>query len=242
MAGRTETRTGYLIRSIPYSDNSSLLWLLTPDGGVFFGARGIEKPTGKGHFLTFPLVECEVVLSLSTDGKRRSFKEGRPLALPDLKDDLARGVSYSLVREAVSSLVRESDEAKAYGLLSAYMGAMERGEDALTAGAAFLAELTAAIGYGLEVDGCLRCGKREQIAALSFKLGGFLCAEHAHGHARPGASFLKAVRYLNKLPLNEKFPLAIDVSTCKRIIRGYVGHLECLTGVKLKSVDLLKAF
>ncbi len=241
MGERTEHLAGIVLRSVPYKDSLSMVSFLGPEGLFSFSARGIEKPTSKGHFLTYQLSCCDVLLSVSSDGKRLSFKEGAALSVPDIRDDLSRGIAYSLAAEATSLLVREEDGPEAFRLLSSFLEAMKRGEEPLTAAAAYLAQLTRLIGYGINVDGCAVCGRKENIVALSFQAGGFLCADHADFYARPGALYLKEIRFLSRVDLAVPFPRHLETDEAKKAIRDYARHLSALTGVELKSIKLLTA-
>ena len=210
MGERTEHLAGIVLRSVPYKDSLSMVSFLGPEGLFSFSARGIEKPTSKGHFLTYQLSCCDVLLSVSSDGKRLSF-------------------------------AREEDGPEAFRLLSSFLEAMKRGEEPLTAAAAYLAQLTRLIGYGINVDGCAVCGKKENIVALSFQAGGFLCADHADFYARPGALYLKEIRFLSRVDLAVPFPRHLETDEAKKAIRDYARHLSALTGVELKSIKLLTA-
>lgn len=232
-------RRGYVVRYVPYRDSAAMVRFLSEEGFCSFSVRGASKPTSKAHFLSFVLSEDEIVLS-SASGGRLSYKEGRPLLLPDLRDDLARGVAFSMAAEMLSAFVRDAEGKEAYPLLSSFMEALRRGDDALTVLASFLAKTTELIGYGINVDGCAVCGRTE-VEGLSFKDGGFLCHEHALFAPHPGSAFLRAVRYVNKVDLSKKLPLALPSVDSKKIIRDYLGHLETFTGTKLKTSSLLTA-
>ena len=232
-------RQGYVVRYVPYRDSAAMVRFLSEEGFSSFAVRGAGKPTSRSHFLTYVLSEAEVVLALARGG-RLSYKEGRPLSLPDLRGDLARGVAFSMAEEIIAAFVRDEEGAGAYPLLSSFMGALRRGDDALTVLASFLAKATDLIGYGINVEGCAVCGRTE-VEGLSFHDGGFLCREHALFAPHPGATYLKAVRYACKVDLGKPLPLVLPPLISKKIIRDYLGHLEAFTGTKLKTEALLAA-
>ena len=215
-------RRGYVVRYVPYRDSAAMVRFLSEEGFCSFSVRGASKPTSKAHFLSFVLSEDEIVLS-SASGGRLSYKEGRPLLLPDLRDDLARGVAFSMAAEMLSAFVRDAEGKEAYPLLSSFMEALRRGDDALTVLASFLAKTTELIGYGINVDGCAVCGAPEPRAPMLDVIRGQLhcgcCAlEGGKGLSMPlCGSSLQAMRHVISCPGKKLYAFSVPEDALGRM-------------------------
>ncbi len=174
---------GLILQVIDYQNNDAILHVLTPEQGVVsVFARGIQKESSKNRRLAMPFTK----VSLNYDprySKRMLY--------------LINGSVLASYWKAMDSLVMQTVNAIVICLIERYGGALLSYEclekmwsafhqNDLAKGllmASFLVSgVLAQEGTLMNVDGCMRCHKKNQLAGLSFEQGGFVCRNHIDSH------------------------------------------------------------
>ena len=94
----------------------------------------------------------------------------------------------------------------------------------------------------MDVDSCVICGKKEQISALSYKDGGFICKNcfEASNHVKTDPRKLKIIRYIFKVDVANFEKVAFSNEECLNIIFELCEFLNYVSQIEFKSLELLK--
>lgn len=239
MAGTITDVEGYVIHLSAYKDNDAMVSIFTEEGMVSFLGRGIQKTTSKNA------ASCQL-LSYSRfsleEGKSGGFslKEGLSLTPIDGKDSLERLVAFSFIAELTSKLIQEDEAKETYPWLKATMEALEHDSDPFTVSLIYFAHLLILTGYGLDVDECIYCQSKSNIKGVSYSDGGFVCANEMGEGATPlDPRHLKILRYIFRCGIVDIPRVSFSKEESQSFFRSLSQYLTDLTGVVLKSVDLL---
>lgn len=230
---------GYVIRLSAYKDSDAMVNVLTENGLVSFLARGVLKTTSKNA------PACQL-LSYSrfslNEGKTAgiALKEALSLQVVDGRDSLARLASFSFLAELTSKVVQEDEGKAVFPWLKASLNAIAGNADALTCSLIFFAHVLEIAGYGLDVDECVYCGSKKDIAGISYSDGGFVCRNDLQeGVNALDARNLKILRYIFRCHLEDVPRVAFTKKECQDLFAPLGIYLNDLTGVTLKSLPIL---
>jgi DNA repair protein RecO (recombination protein O) len=230
---------GYVVHLSAYKDNDAMVNVFSEEGEVSFLGRGIQKTTSKNA------ASCQLLsysrFSLETGkGGGYSLKEGISLKPADGKDSLERLTSFSLIAELCSKLIQEDEAKESYPWLKATMEALDQSADAFTVSLIFFAHILIIAGYGLNVDECIYCQSKSNIKGVSYSDGGFVCAnEMDEGAVAMDPRHLKILRYIFRCGIVDITRVSFTKDECQGFFRSLSQYLADLTGVELKSVELL---
>jgi DNA repair protein RecO (recombination protein O) len=236
----TTTKTGYVVRVVPYKESDAMISLLTAEGLVSFSARGIAKTTSKNAGSCRLLSFSSFLLTESGSGSF-SLKEGNLLKAPPEKEELAILASLSFLSELASKVMQEEEAVALYPWLEEALEAIRGGFDPFSTSLLYFAHLLVESGYGLEVDECVYSGKKSDIVGVSYEDGGFV----SRGYESPSTHLfsprkLKIIRYAFRCPLNSFTRVSFEKGECLEILEELSQYLNDLTGVTLKSLSVLK--
>jgi DNA repair protein RecO (recombination protein O) len=233
---------GYVLHLSAYKENDAMVKVLSADGIYSFLARGVNKPTSKLAGATQLLSFSQFSL-LSSNGGALSLKEAQSLKVVDGRDDLGRLTAFSFLAELSDKLIQEDEAVESYPWLEATLQALDQGFDPFTAALVYFAHLLIIAGYGLDVDECIVCGAKKDIAGISYSEGGFICRNDLEeGVEAADTRKLKILRYIFRCQLFDLSRVKFEKAECQGILNELSRYLNDLTGVSLKSIDLfLKA-
>ena len=236
-------KTGYVVSISPYKESDAMVTAFG-EGGLFsFLARGLRKMTSKHNAACQILCESRFSLYQSSDGKYLTLSESEALRPVALKDDLSLYGAVSFLAEATKRFAEEGEGAGAehYSVFRAMMDAIHDGYPICSACLLYFASILNNLGYGLQVDGCVHCGKKEGIVGISFEEGGFLCEQCADELTeRPGARELKILRYAFRFKKEDFARVAFEDKESIALLSRLAAYAEQATGVRLKSLVLLE--
>lgn len=177
--------TGMIIREMDYRDYDAILTVLTKEyGKISFLAAGVRKMSSRnaGSILPYTMADFsfdyhpgKTMFRMKTAITRKLWRS--------MHEDLEKSSSAAVVAEACDALTLEGTEdvyiEEIFQLLEKAFDLLNQETDYDTIISLFLGDLLKISGFAPDVDECTRCGKK-QVAAISAKEGGFLCAKHAH--------------------------------------------------------------
>ena len=233
-------KEGYVIRLSPYKEADMMVTCFGPEGLFSFLARGIRKLTSKNAASCRPLTYSHFSLSVSSTGGNLTLVEGQPEKAMIEKDDLLWMSSLSFFTEINSRLLTEVDAKTIYPYFDKAVDLLLTGYSIHSAALLYFAKLLTLLGYGLEVDHCVLCGKKTDIVGVSFEEGGFICQDcESETSEKIGVRNLKILRYGFRFPLNDFGRVSFEKEESLFLIERLSRYAEDLTGVKLKSVSML---
>jgi DNA repair protein RecO (recombination protein O) len=179
-----------VLRSLPYSNTSQLVYTLTPEGPVHLMAKGSLRQ--KNHF-NGPINELTILsLTYTPPRKHDGLGDLRTARLsgwyPGLGKSLAAFYGAEFIREALLAVPTPPDESPAtLEIATGALAALNAGRDALPVATQFAARMLTLHGLTPELAGCVQTGRPasgKNPVDFSLRESGLLCPPAAAG--KPG--------------------------------------------------------
>ena len=179
----SESTEGIVLRRIDYSETSLILHFYTPDfGQVAALAKGAKRPKSAFQGGVDLLTRNQIVFLRRGPGGLATLTESAILDdYRPLRSHFARLVRAQYLVELAAMMTTEEDPNRdLYDLLVRGLEALASGEgDAVAQTIAFELGLLAAVGYALDWQHCVGCGRAlaaREAATFSTTAGGVWCA------------------------------------------------------------------
>ena len=94
----------------------------------------------------------------------------------------------------------------------------------------------------LQVDGCVRCSRKDHIAGISLEDGGFVCLDCLSVHDRQlDKDTLKAFRHINKFSIDNIDQLKISQESIDSLMEIMDYYVDELTGILFKTKKMIQS-
>ena len=231
---------GIVIRRTSYKEGAAMISVLTKDRIRSFLAKGVLKITSKNA----PSVNLFTKSNFQTfNGQEGDFlRVGEVIAsYPNITKSFEKLAILDFISETANSLIGTNESGEVYYFLEKTLESLNGDFPPLTALLIYFAKVLKASGYGLDVDSCVICGKKEAISSLSYKDGGFICQKcfNASYHVKTDPRKLKILRYIFKVDLDNFTKVAFSNDECKEIIFELCEFLNHTSQIEFKSLTLL---
>lgn len=240
MRGTTSNYEGYTIRLSDYKDSDCIVTFLTKDGILAFRARGVKKIKSKNRNGISLLTKSQVTLFQM--GESLSLSEAKQISVPAFDDNFLLNSCFSFLNELNAKIVESEETSELYEWLDETMGLLnQKKKECLTPCLIYFAQFLRLEGYGLNVDNCVICGKKNDIVGISLSKGGFLCREHLEFESeKKEPRFLKIIRFCFRCSPKDMDRVCFETNECLRCL-AYLSELyEQSTGGKLRSLEYLR--
>ena len=232
---------GIVIRQTSFKQDAAMISVLTKDKIRSFLAKGVLKMTSKNA----PSVNLFTKSLFQTfHGQEGDWlRVGKVLSsYPNIKKDFERLAVLDFMSEITNTLVGENDAKGLYEFLDQALCSLNGDFSPLTTLLIYFAKVLIVSGYGLDVDSCVICHKKEQISALSYKDGGFICKNcfDSLNHVKTDPRKLKILRYIFKVDIANFEKVAFSNEECLNIIFELAEFLNFVSQIEFKSLQLLK--
>ncbi len=231
--------TGYVLRAIPYQENSVIVTLLTPKGQVSFKARGALKTPSKFSSLVQPYTYGNYQLNFKSEDGNKTLVAGEVRTiLPTIFTDLRTSVLLTFVTE---SIIRNPDLPHSYVLFDTVFNHLKTKNNFATIIAVILKYHLYYTGCYLNADECVACGNTKGIVTVSYNEGGFIC-DNCNRHLNQpikSPEYLRSFRYVMKADISNIDDFQIDQSIQKELLTDMFLHLETSAGITFKSYKLI---
>ena len=224
-----------------YKEKDAIVNAISEDGEYTFLARGLLDPKSKNIILSSPLVIADIE-TMDGNYKHPILKASKLLMSPyGMNDSLEKLASISLVEEASRVLLQEEEKSLLFPeLKKAVMVFKDNSVNPLTVALIYLANVLKNVGYEFEVNKCVYCGSKQNIAAFSFSDGGFICKdcmdEYTPSDLTP--SQMRVVRAIFLLKEYKDIPDTSDHDLLV-VLHGLIDFIKDGLGITLKSYSLL---
>lgn len=240
MRGTTSNHEGYTIRLSDYKDSDCIVTFLTKDGVLTFRARGVKKVKSKNRNAVSLLAKSQITL-LQT-GENFTLSEAKQISIPDFNDDFLLNSCLSFLNELNAKIIESEETSELYEWLDEAMVLLnQKKNECLTPCLIYFAQFLRLEGYGLNVDNCVVCGKKNDIVGISLSKGGFLCREHLEFESeKKEPRFLKIIRFCFRCSPKDMNRVSFEKKECLRCIAFLSDLYEQSTGGKLRSLEYLR--
>ena len=231
-----ERYTGYVLNSIDYKDNDSIVNVLCEDGLVCLRARGVKKINSKNASSVMNFAYSEFEVSKNCKSGYLTLSEGKLISYPTFISSNLEYISViNLVSEGIGLVDDRKDSFACYVDCLDAMKNNYRSEYVLIA---FLNYFLDKNGCKLNCDECVCCGDKEKIVKFSFESGGFLCKK-CWNLEKDDISYLKSMRVLSKVNYQNLDKISIDLICAYKYIKEVINMIETKIGVCFKSKAFL---
>ena len=189
-----EKLSGIVVSSVSYGENDKILGVLTLEKGVVSASiKGVKKAGAKLKFASEPFCFAEFIFSVK---QNRRVVTGASLvdSFYPIRENVNKLYAASCVLEFAKRFEKENIVSP--GLFLDAVDCLKNlaykaGNEAVYLVAFYIAALKKA-GYGLELNGCFKCGEEiEGRAFFDYRTGGF----YSEGCAESGAREIKTSTY-----------------------------------------------
>ncbi len=245
MTNKKETISirGIVLRQTFYKENDAIITSLGSDGLFCFYARGVNKISSKNFAPCSLLMDSCFTLNVSSNNKK-SLKEGASIAsyLID-KEFSSLALSNFLIELTLKTIDEDMEEGKEiYPYFLSSLKAIKENDNYLGIGVCYFIKLLSILGYGLNLNSCIRCQKSKSIVGISYEDGGFVCTNcFKQKDYKLNAETMKFLHYCDLISPNKIALLPKISSPLFPIIENLGYFIEKEVGISLKTIKLLKA-
>ena len=230
---------GYVLNITKYKENDGIVSILTSSGIESYKARAIYKLNSKfGNLLqSFMYGEFEICYPL----------ENQISFIKDIQDYKINKSIYSdfnkftLLSFVAESILKDPDLSNKFLIFDTVFKMIDQDNyNFKNIVLIVLKNHLLSNGSLLEADCCCKCGKKNNVVAVSFKDGGFLCS-----NCNPNPSFIKpnefliAYRYVIKADITKSNSFTISDEIFKELFALMYDELVNNVGIKLNTESLL---
>lgn len=230
-----------ILRETPFLESDMMITALSKDNLYSFIAKGVMKIDSKNRVSVTKFNKSRLELMKGKDGYK--LKTGTLLkSYMKAKEDLVSLGILDFISEITSKLIGKEEAPILYPSLEGVLEGLDNGFDGLTLLLIYFATILKATGYGLNVDSCQICGKKEGMMGLSLVDGGFICKDHFNVsiHLNLNVNELKILRYIFKVEPKDYQKAVLPKEDSLQILNILEDFLYQVSDIKLKSLELVK--
>ena len=227
-----ERYTGYVLNSIDYKENDSLVSVLCEDGVVCLRARGVKKINSKNASSVMNYAYSEFEVNRSSKSGYLTLSEGKLINYPSF---ISKNLEYISVINFISEGIELiEDKSDSFVCFVECLNSMKKNYKSEYVLIAFLNYFLEKQGCKLNSDECVCCSNKENIVRFSFESGGFLC-KNCCNTLGDDLEFLKNMRIISKVNYSVLDKVNVDLVYAYKYIKEVIGMIETKIGIYFKS-------
>lgn len=231
-----ERYTGYVLNSIDYKDNDSLVNVLCEDGLICLRARGVKKINSKNASSVMNYSYSEFEVNRSSKSGYLTLNEGKLINYPSFISDNLEYISViNFVSEGIELI---EDKKDSFVCFVDCLDSMKKKMPSEYILIAFLNYFLDKQGCKLNSDECVCCASKDKIIKFSFENGGFLCKRCCNA-VGDDIDYLKNMRILSKINYDNLDKVCIDLMFAYKYIKEVISLIETKVGIYFKSKAFL---
>lgn len=188
---------GIVVNSIDYKENDAIITILTSEyGKVALYVKGYKKITSKNVYATQLFDYSSFLFDYNPNKSIQILKSANLLKqFSNIKTDYEKIAVASVICEIANAV-----EDNIYDLIFEALTKLNDTEQSYLVLNVYLVMMLNLLGISPYVDGCVNCGKTNNIESISIKEGGFICSycNIEFNDERFDIDFLKNFRIINK--------------------------------------------
>lgn len=215
-----------MLRATDYGENDKILTLLSAEEGrISAGIKGVRKAGAKLRFAAQPFCFAEYILA-EKGGRYTVIQASECESFYELRGDINRYFAACAVCETALALTYEG--AGGENIFPDCIRALTdmcRGDEGIAL-ISFLLRALRRSGYGLRLDGCVKCGKdisNDEVMKFDMEAGGFTCTGCGGGAGASGITY-NTLRAAEGLPHNISAVTDEGKKRALRLLREYLAY------------------
>ncbi len=233
---------GFILNETSYGETSKIINVLTKDHGLIGmmckGAKSMKSPlrscTQSFTYGIFNIYYKENKLStlVSVD----------PISnFTNIRQDLTLISFVTYLSELTSQVIKESDASKVYNDFINTILKIEDGLDPLILTNILELKYLPLLGVGLDLDGCIRCGKSTDIVTIDASYGGLICKNCYQNERIVDLKIVKLLRMYYYVDIKSISTINVE-KKYKDLINKFINdYYESFTGLYLNSKKFLES-
>ncbi len=233
---------GFILSETSYGETSKIINVLTKDHGIIGvmckGAKSMKSPlracTQSFTYGIFNIYYKENKLStlVSVDPITNFTK---------IRQDLTLISFVTYLSELTSQVIKESDASKIYDDFINTILKIEDGLDPLILTNILELKYLPLLGVGLDLDGCIRCGKSTDIVTIDASYGGLICKNCYQNERIIDLKIVKLLRMYYYVDIKSISTINVE-KKYKDLINKFINdYYESFTGLYLNSKKFLES-
>lgn len=232
---------GFVLTETPYGETSKIINVLTREYGLIGimckGAKSLKNryrvPTMKLSYSRFNIIYKENKLStlISADVIN---------PLKTIKSDILLVSFLTYITELTNQVIKQSNNHKIYDDFIKIILKLENGLDPVVLTNILEIKYLEYLGVLFNLDECLICGDKKNIATFDPDKGGYICSNCLTNELIVDKKIIKMIRLYYYINIDSIKEIKVDEET-KNTINKYLDlYYERYTGLYLNSKDFLK--
>lgn len=238
------TTTGFIVKSTPYKESDALLHVYTKEyGRITLHAKGIKKVSSKNASGCQTLTLSEFTF-IPKKGICPLLKATSISFYRHIKEDIELEAYASYFCEFIYKYTQENEPDEfLYNEFLQSIQCLEDGHVCTLVYLLFNALILKVTGTPLLVDACSYCGKTNDIVAISYSNGGFVCSDCKGQYDRVfDKEVLRAFRHINKYCLQDIDKIHIEQKDINEVVPIMEYFIDEYTGILFKTKKFIKQF
>ena len=232
---------GIVIRSTPFRDHDAMVTVLSNDKIRSFLCRGALKYESKLGASVNIYTKSRFLINRGKEGY--ALRNSEILnSYEKIKTNIESLAVQDFIGEITNKMIQEDDASSIYPYLEKSLDSLNNGFHPFSIALLYFAKVLTVAGLGLNVDSCQICGKKDDIVAVSYSDGGFICRDCFSPlyHKKSDPNKLKMLRYIFKVDLANYVRVDFPKKESLELINELAKFLDNVNQLNLKSIELLR--
>lgn len=233
---------GFILNETSYGETSKIINVLTKDHGVIGmmckGAKSMKSPLrASTQSFTYGIFNIYY-----KENKLSTLVSVDPITnFTNIRQDLTLISFVTYLSELTSQVIKESDTSKIYDDFINTILKIEEGLDPLILTNILELKYLPLLGVGLDLDGCVRCGKSTDIVTIDASYGGLICKNCYQNERILDLKIVKLLRMYYYVDIKSISTINVE-KKYKDLINKFINdYYESFTGLYLNSKKFLES-
>ncbi len=232
---------GFIFKETPYGDTSKIINVFTKEYGLIgIMCKGAKNIKSKSRALTLRFTYAKFNIYYKEDKLSLFVSADVINPLKNINQDIVLISYLSYLVDLTQQVLKQSHEPSIYDNFINGVLKIEAGLDPLVITNILELKYLPFLGVGLNLDECVECGSKNNIATINADKGGFICANCLTDERIVDAKIIKMIRMYYLVKIESISALNIDSEIIKEINFFIDNYYDRYTGLYLKSKEFLK--
>ena len=232
---------GFILTEIPYGETSKIINVLTREYGIIgIMCKGAKSLKSKNRVSTMKLTYAKFNIYFKNDKLSTLVSADIIDPLKNIKGDIILTSFLSYLSELTHQVVKDNNNSKIYDDFIECVLKIEKGLDPLVLTNILEIKYLEFLGVLFNLDECIMCGSKNNIATIDSDKGGFVCLNCLTNEVIVPKKVIQLIRMYYYVNIKSIDNINVDEENKKIINRFLDLYYERYTGLYLNSKVFLK--